>query len=210
MADARHITTALTLGAAILATSVLQSEPAEARRGGGHSRMSKSHSFHPTHRQFTPHQLKSTKSLTTRSKASGATSVSTTPAVNPNAVQTTTGTGNLPHTPPINPGGGPPTSPGGGTKTVPLDPVGGPTPVPIPANPNGGQGTAGGANQPGAAPFDRNGAPEGRRYRDAGAYAETGPSADRPCSWLKLRYEQTGRIDWINRYRQCLTWHYSD
>jgi hypothetical protein len=212
----QHITkTALALAAAVLATSMLQSEPAEARRGGAHSRMAKSHGSRPMHGRLTPHYLKPTKFLTSSAKTAGVGTIPDATPANPNGVPTTVGSGNLPHTPPINPGGAPPTGPGGGPKTVPFDPPGGPTPVPVPTSPNGGQSSGGGATQGGTAPFDPNGgrrrnASGGGQQKQAGAYAESGADGGHPCLWLKRKYDQTGNVEWFNRHTQCLAWHYAD
>jgi len=122
----------------------------------------------------------------------------------PNSGQTNTGAGNVPHTPPIYPGG---------PKTMPLDPSGGPKPVPVPIDPNGGQTTTGGGNLPHTPPINPNGwhnAPDGGQHKQVGAYVDTGANGDHPCWWLKRKYDQTGNVDWFNRYRQCLSWHSSD
>jgi hypothetical protein len=162
MTGPRHVaTTALALGAAILAVTVLQTEPAEARRGGAHSRAAKHHG--PVHSRFVRHRLKSNKSLTSVSNPAGVGTAANTPPINPNGVQTTAGVGNLPKTAPINPNAGQ-TTIGGATNipsTQPFNPSGGSTPhthaepvnpgsITQPSIPPGqgpsipGQGTAGG------------------------------------------------------------------
>ena len=233
MIGARHIlASALAVGAAILAATVLQSAPAEARRAGAHSKTAKHNGIRSVHGRLTQHRLKSTKSLTS-SKTAGVGTVQTTPTLNPNGGQATTGIGNLPHTPPINPGGGPPGNPNGGQtttgggnlphtppiypggpKTMPLDPSGGPKPVPVPIDPNGGPTTAGAGNVPHTPPFNPSGgghnATGSGQHQHAGVYVDGGRGGEHPCWWLKRKYDQTSNHDWINRYRQCLSWHRTD
>ena len=233
MIGARHIlASALAVGAAILAATVLQSAPAEARRAGAHSKTAKHHGIRSVHGRLTQHRLKSTKSITS-SKTAGVGTVQTTPTLNPNGGQATTGIGNLPHTPPINPGGGPPGNPNGGQtttgggnlphtppiypggpKTMPLDPSGGPKPVPVPIDPNGGPTTAGAGNVPHTPPFNPSGdghnATGSGQHQHAGVYVDGGRGYEHPCWWLKRKYDQTSNVDWINRYRQCLSWHRTD
>jgi hypothetical protein len=97
---------------------------------------------------------------------------------------------------------------------MPIDPSGGPKPVPVPIDPNGGQTTTGGGNLPHTPPFNPNGggynAPGGGQHQHAGAYVGSGHGGEHPCWWLKGKYDQTGNVDWINRYRQCLSWHHAD
>ena len=97
---------------------------------------------------------------------------------------------------------------------MPIDPVGGPKPVPVPIDPKGGQTTTGGGNLPNTPPFNPNGggpnASGGGQHQHAGVYADGGRGGEHPCGWLKRKYDQTGNVDWINRYRQCLSWQQAD
>ena len=199
MIGARHIlASAVAVGAAILAATVLQSAPAEARRAGAHSKTAKHHGIRSVPGRLMQHRLKSTKSLTS-SKTAGVGIVQTTPTLNPNGGQATAGIGNLPHTPPINPGGGPPGKPNGGQTTTgggnlphtpPIYPGG---PKTMPLDPSGGHNATGGG-----------------QHQHAGVYVDGGRGGEHPCWWLKRKYDQTSNHDWINRYRQCLSWHRTD
>jgi hypothetical protein len=95
---------------------------------------------------------------------------------------------------------------------MPLDPSGGPKPVPVPIDPNGGPTTAG--NVPHTPPFNPSGgghnATGSGQHQHAGVYVDGGRGGEHPCWWLKRKYDQTSNHDWINRYRQCLSWHRTD
>jgi hypothetical protein len=66
--------------------------------------------------------------------------------------------------------------------------------VPVPSNPNGGW---------------HNGSGSGWQ-KHVGASVETRPDGADQCWWLMQTYGQTGNIDWLNSYRQCLSLQYSD
>ena len=141
---------------------------------------------------------------------------------------------------PINPGTG--YVDPNGPKTVPLDPIGGPKPVPVPIDPKGGQTTTGGGTsqppivcitQP-CPPTSGNHQPTSGGHNHAhkghvagpgyvyggasGPLAEIESGASTPiaaeayaqCRWLKRNYDLTANVEWLNRYKQCLSWHHSD
>jgi hypothetical protein len=88
--------------------------------------------------------------------------------------------------------------------------------VPVPIDPKGGQDTSGGGNLPHTPPINPNSGwhntPGGGKHHHAGAYADFGGEGAtyHPCWWLKRKYDQTSNVDWLIRYKQCLSWQHSD
>jgi hypothetical protein len=208
MTNSRLITrSACALGAAILATTALQSTPAQARgKAGGHTsssahvtthkgfRIAKETTgqlharaiprgsrppFDPGHIQFDP-----------GNNSGGGKQVSVDPWTKPNGVS----------------GGGPglptapiPPIPLGGNKTPPIlsgTPTPAPIPIPIPSgsSPSPGYGT---------------GTTYTHQYGQVGVYADTGTGGGgyEPCLLFKSNYDRTGNVYWLNRYRICLSQH---
>ena len=77
---------------------------------------------------------------------------------------------------------------------VTIVPTAGNVPHTPPFNPSGGGHNATGSGQ----------------HQHAGVYVDGGRGGEHPCWWLKRKYDQTSNHDWINRYRQCLSWHRTD
>jgi hypothetical protein len=253
-------TSACALGAAILATSVLQSRPAEAARHGakaGHMRAhivarkstriaslgAQSHARFHSGPPPGSHAKASTQggdhvepNVPTGDKGAGTNTgsgtgggktppISATPTSNPNLPGNTGGGGGkvppISATPSPNPNL-PGTTGGGGNKP----PWANPTPSPNPNLP----GTTGGGNQPpwanptpspnpnlptagtyggGTKTGGGSGTSTTYVYRQSGVYVGLGGDGGGydPCWWFKRKYDNTGNVYWLNRYRHCLWRH---
>jgi hypothetical protein len=131
--------------------------------------------------------------IITGNKTPGSNLPTPTPSPNPNFPPVVTGNktpgSNLP-TPTPSPN---PNLPGTKIPPVVTVPVPTPIPVPIPTRTYPGTGTT-------------------YAYRQSGVYVDIdgdGAGYD-PCWWFRRRYDSTGNVYWLNRYRVCLWRHEAD
>jgi len=226
MTSTRHIATAaLALGA--LAATALQTTPADAFPGGvklvsdggrevltikgkGFQGTSRPNSNIPPLNKFNPNHPSVGLAQDGPTKISPSTS-----QPNPNTIFGGSGGGKLPPVggsqpnpntmgglgggklPPITGNVPNPNVPGGNTGNGNLPPISGN--VPNPNLPWGNPGNGGG-----------NKGPKGHGYGHIGSYVEFSGDGGgyRPCWWLRRKFQATGNVYWLNRFRHCLWRHY--
>jgi hypothetical protein len=89
---------------------------------------------------------------------------------------------------------------GGGNGGGNIPPIG--EPIPNPNLPWGNPGQGGGGNK----------GPKGHGYGYGygGGYVDFVGDGHRPCWWLRRKFQMTGNVYWLNRFRHCLWRHYGD
>jgi hypothetical protein len=99
-----------------------------------------------------------------------------------------------PNLPSGNPGNG---GGNGGNGGGSIPPIAGGS-IPNPNLPWGNPGQGGGKNRP-----------QGYGHL-GGGYVEVVGDGYRPCWWLRRKFQMTGNVYWLNRFRHCLWRHYGD